>query len=249
MPLIKAENIEYSHGPLSVIDDISFCVEEGDFISIIGPSGCGKTTLLKIIGGLIPGFNGNLAVKGGSLDLAVRRRDFGFVFQDPVLLPWRTVLQNLELPLEIIGGRAQSDEPQKLLGSLGLDGFGGYYPQQLSGGMQQRVAIARALVYNPGILLMDEPFGSLDEFTREKLQIELLKVWQATNKTVLFVTHSISEAVFVSNKIIVLSERPAKIIGIREIDMPYPRTLEIKQTPEFIKHVSWLRQILKRSLQ
>ena len=189
--MFNAQNISHFYNSLHALKDISLEVKEGEFISVVGPSGCGKTTLLKILGGLIAPSRGSLSVKGNSIDVAVKRRDFGFVFQNPVLLPWRNVLQNVELPLEVIGDGTPFAESEKLLELVGLEKFGDYYPSTLSGGMKQRVAIARALVYNPDILLMDEPFGALDELIRERLNLELLKIWQETKKTIIFVTHSI----------------------------------------------------------
>ncbi|PIS30889.1 MAG: ABC transporter [Candidatus Portnoybacteria bacterium CG08_land_8_20_14_0_20_40_83] len=247
MSFIDVQNIKHSFNSLNVLNDISLRIKEGEFVSVIGPSGCGKTTLLKILGGLLPPSHGNITIKDSSLDIAIKRRDFGFVFQNPVLLPWRTVLQNIELPLEIIGDQTPFAESEKLLELLGLKGFGKYYPKALSGGMKQRVAIARALVFNPDILLMDEPFGALDELTRERLNLELLKIWEQTHKTIIFITHSISEAVFLSNRVIVLSERPAKIDEIKEIDLPFPRTIAVKQSKEYFQYITWLRNKLKKS--
>lgn len=243
--MLNAQNISHFYNSLRTLEDISLEVKEGEFISIVGPSGSGKTTLLKILGGLLNPSHGSLSVKGNSIDVAIKRRDFGFVFQNPVLLPWRTVLQNVELPLEIIGDKTPFTESEKLLELVGLEKFADYYPSALSGGMQQRVAIARALVFNPDILLMDEPFGALDELIRERLNLELLKIWQETRKTIIFVTHSISEAVFLSNRVMMLSERPAKIIGVRDIDLPFPRTSEMRQSKEYFTHITWLRNKLK----
>ena len=247
MSFIDVQNIKHSFNSLNVLNDISLRIKEGEFVSVIGPSGCGKTTLLKILGGLLPPSHGNITIKDSSLDIAIKRRDFGFVFQNPVLLPWRTVLQNIELPLEIIGDQTPFAESEKLLELLGLKGFGKYYPKALSGGMKQRVAITRALVFNPDILLMDEPFGALDELTRERLNLELLKIWEQTHKTIIFITHSIFEAVFLSNRVIVLSERPAKIDEIKEIDLPFPRTIAVKQSKEYFQYITWLRNKLKKS--
>jgi NitT/TauT family transport system ATP-binding protein len=247
MPLIDAKSVSHFYNSLHVLDNIDLQVKEGEFVSVVGPSGCGKTTLLKILGGLITPTHGELEVKGNSIDVALKRRDFGFVFQNPVLLSWRNVLQNIELPLEIIGDKTPFAESEKLLELVGLEDFGNYYPTALSGGMKQRVAIARALVFNPDILLMDEPFGALDELIRERLNLELLRIWQETKKTIVFVTHSISEAVFLSNRVIMLSERPAKVIGVREIDLPFPRTNETRQSKEYFQHITWLRNQLKES--
>ena len=247
MSLIDTKNVSHSYNSLHVLDDINLQVKEGEFVSVVGPSGCGKTTLLKILGGLLTPTHGDTGVKGNSIDVALKRRDFGFVFQNPVLLSWRNVLKNIELPLEIIGDKTPFAESEKLLELVGLKDFSGYYPTALSGGMRQRVAIARALVFNPDILLMDEPFGALDELIRERLNLELLRIWQETRKTIIFVTHSISEAVFLSNRVIMLSERPAKIVGIREIDLPFPRTSETRQSKEYFQHLTWLRNQLKES--
>lgn len=247
MSLIDTKSVSHFYNSLHVLDDISLQVKEGEFVSVVGPSGCGKTTLLKILGGLLPPTRGELGVKGNSIDVAVKRRDFGFVFQNPVLLAWRNVLQNIELPLEIIGDRTPFAESEKLIELVGLEDFGSYYPTALSGGMKQRVAIARALVFNPDILLMDEPFGALDELIRERLNLELLRIWQETRKTIVFVTHSISEAVFLSSRVIMLSERPAKVVGVREIDLPFPRTSETRQSKEYFQHITWLRNQLKES--
>lgn len=249
MSLIDAKNISHFYNSLHVLDDINLQVKEGEFVSIVGPSGCGKTTLLKILGGLLTPTRGELSVKGNSIDIALKRRDFGFVFQNPVLLPWRNVLQNIMLPLEIIGDKTPLTEPEKLLTLVGLEDFSSYYPNALSGGMKQRVAIARALVFDPDILLLDEPFGALDELIRERLNMELLHIWHETRKTIVFVTHSISEAAFLSNRVIMLSERPAKVVGVREIDLPFPRTSETRQSKEYFEHVTWLRNQLKEGLR
>jgi len=247
MFFINAKNISHFFNSLHVLDDINLEIKEGEFISIVGPSGCGKTTLLKILGGLLSPTSGELDIKGNSIDVALKRRDFGFVFQNPVLLPWRNVLQNIELPLEVIGDKTPFAESEKLLELVGLEDFGGYYPNALSGGMKQRVTIARALVFNPDILLLDEPFGALDELIRERLNLELLRIWQETRKTIVFVTHSISEAAFLSHRVIILSERPAKVVGVREIDLPFPRTSETRQSKEYFQHITWLRNQLKES--
>lgn len=247
MPLIDVKNVRHSYNSLHVLDDVNLQIKEGEFVSIVGPSGCGKTTLLKILGGLILPTRGGLNVKGGSIDVAVKRRDFGFVFQNPVLLPWRNILQNVELPLEILGDRTPLAESKKMLEMVGLSDFAKYYPAALSGGMRQRAAIARALVFNPDILLMDEPFGALDELNRERLNLELLRIWQETKKTIVFVTHSISEAVFLSNRVVMLSERPAKIASIKTIEIPFPRTGEVRQSKEYFQCVTWLRNQLKES--
>lgn len=220
--IIKVEGLSKYYGKLHVLDNISFEVSDGEFISVIGSSGCGKTTLLKIIGGLISPSKGQTIIRDNPSELALKRRDIGFVFQNSNLLPWRNSLENVELPLEIIGKDNSSlSNPKKLLKIVGLGGFETAYPKELSGGMQQRVAIARALTFEPLILLMDEPFGALDEIIRNKMNLELLRIWKeekTTISTIIFVTHSISEAVFLSDKVIVLSKRPAIIEKVINID-------------------------------
>ncbi len=245
MNVLNVKNMSHFYNSLHVLDDINIQIKEGEFVSIVGPSGCGKTTLLKILGGLLSPTRGEVDVKGNSVDAALKRRDFGFVFQNPVLLPWRNVLQNIKLPLEIIGERTPCVELKKVLELVGLEDFGSYYPAALSGGMKQRVALARALVFNPDILLMDEPFGALDELIRERLNFELLRIWQKTSKTIVFVTHSIPEAVFLSNRVVILLDRPAKIIGVKDIDLPFPRTSETRQLKEYLHYITWLRNQLK----
>ncbi len=244
MSFIAAQNVYHSYDSLHVLRDINFQIQEGEFVSIVGPSGCGKTTLLKIVGGLLPPLRGHISIKESSLDVAVKKRELGFVFQNPVLFPWRTVLKNVELPLEIIGDTSPLAEAQELIELIGLKEFAGYYPDALSGGMKQRVSLARALVFNPDILLMDEPFGALDELTRERMNLVLLDIWQKTKKTILFVTHSLSESVFLSDKVIVLSDRPATIAAVRDIQLPRPRAIETKSSKEYLDQIQWLRNQL-----
>jgi NitT/TauT family transport system ATP-binding protein len=229
------------------LDDVSLTVEPAEFISIIGPSGCGKSTLLRIVGDLVEPSSGGVQVKGKSPHQARLDRDYGIVFQTPVLYEWRTVLRNVELPLEVMGrpraeweGRAET-----MLQLVGLSGFRRHYPWQLSGGMQQRVAIARALVFNPSILLMDEPFGALDELTRERLNLELLSIWSQTSATVLFITHSISEAVFLSSRVVVMSPRPGRIERTVTIDLPRPRTAQMRAASRFFELVTQVREGLR----
>lgn len=241
------EVIKY-YDSLPVLDKISFRAQEGEFVSLIGPSGCGKTTLLKIIGGLIEPSEGEIKIDGKPAGAALKRRQFGFVFQEPVLLPWRNVIKNIELPLEILGNKNSKSLSKDLLKVVGLEGFENYYPNQLSGGMQQRTAIARALVFEPRILLMDEPFGALDEIIRNYMGLELLRIWQAEKtktSTVIFVTHSIPEAVFLSDRVIVISKRPAKIEKIIDIDLLRPRTTEMKSSKKYIELIECLRKVLK----
>jgi len=226
-------------GQIEVLENINFSVQDNEFISIIGPSGCGKTTLLRVIGGLLKPTHGEILIKGRTVDEARKNKEFGFVFQNPVLLPWRTVLGNVRLPLEIIGINSSPREKMngrimELLALVGIIDFKDNYPHQLSGGMQQRAAIARALSFNPSILLMDEPFGALDEITRDRMVLELLRIWESAKHTIVFVTHSIREAVLLSDKIVILSKRPAEIIGILKVDLPRPRKTSLRYTEEFL---------------
>jgi NitT/TauT family transport system ATP-binding protein len=226
--------------------DVSLTVEQGEFVSLIGPSGCGKSTLLRIVGDLVPPSAGTITVNGKSPHQARLDRDYGIVFQAPVLYDWRTVEANVRLPLEV-AGRARDERDQRvraLLRLVGLDGFRGHYPWQLSGGMQQRVAIARALVTNPAILLMDEPFGALDEMTRERLNGELLNVCRETGATVLFVTHSIGEAVFLSTRVVVLTPRPGRVERVVDVDLPRPRSEKTRAMPRFFELVTIVREHL-----
>jgi NitT/TauT family transport system ATP-binding protein len=233
-------------GETAALLDVSLAVEQGEFVSLIGPSGCGKSTLLRIVGDLVPQSAGAVTVNGKTARQARLDRDYGIVFQAPVLYDWRTVEANVRLPLEV-AGRARDEQDRRaraLLGLVGLDGFRGHYPWQLSGGMQQRVAIARALVTNPAILLMDEPFGALDEMTRERLNGELLSVCSETGATVLFVTHSIGEAVFLSTRVVVLSPRPGRIERVVDVDLPRPRTEKTRALARFFELVTTVREHL-----
>jgi len=238
--MIELKNIhkEWQNGKnqLVAIEDISLSINKGEFVSIIGPSGCGKTTLLKLIAGLLEPNKGKIILNEG--------KDFqklSIVFQNPILLPWRKIKDNVQLPNEL-NNLPLNKNVHEMIHLVGLNGFENSYPSELSGGMQQRVAIARALILNPSLLLMDEPFGSLDEISRNKLNLELLKIWRELKTTVVFVTHSISEAVFLSDKVIILTKRPAKIKGIIDINLPRPRNFEIKETSEFQRYVKWIRE-------
>ena len=238
--------------PLAALSHVSLDVPPGQFTCIIGPSGCGKSTLLRIVGGLANPTWGETLIHGMPPDAAQRSREVGFVFQDPSLLPWRTVLQNVNLPLEIDSIRRTRPIPDAadLLQIMGLSEFRDYYPHQLSGGMQQRVAIARALSFNPSLMLMDEPFGALDEITRSAMRYELLHIWDASRgvagpKTVLFVTHSISEAITLADRIIVLRSRPGSIRADIEIELPRPRTREIERSQPFLDYADWLRSLME----
>ena len=224
-------------GPVEALSQIDLRVNRGEFVSLIGPSGCGKTTLLRVIADLEQPTRGNISVNGMSPAEARQRRAYGYVFQAPALYPWRTIARNVALPLEIMGlDRAERARRIKLnLDLVNLTGFERKYPWQLSGGMQQRVSIARALAVEPDLLLMDEPFGALDEIVRDHLNEQLLQLWAKTDKTVVFVTHSIPEAVFLSTKIVVMTPRPGKIHDVIESDLPRARNLDIRETPEFLK--------------
>ena len=235
--------------PLHVLDDVSIDVPHGQFTSIIGPSGCGKSTLLRIVGGLLEPSVGLVRIDGAGPREAQRRHDIGIVFQEPALLPWRTVAANVRLPLEIDRGRRRSTEAESLLNLVGLDEFRDYYPHQLSGGMAQRVAIARALAVDPTLLLMDEPFGALDEITRTAMRYELLRIWAsqakaAARKTVLFVTHSITEAIVMSDRIIVINGRPGRVVADAAVELPRPRTQEIERSAPFLDYADHLRGLL-----
>lgn len=233
-------------GALPALTGVSLDVRRGEFVSLLGPSGCGKSTLLKLIGGLITPQAGAVLVDGEPPRAARRAKAIGVVFQDPSLLPWRTVVENIRLPLEVNrrGRRSGSRPHDELLALVGLEGFGGYRPHQLSGGMQQRVALARALAAGPALLLMDEPFGALDEITRAELRYELLRLTAAARQTVVFVTHSIAEAVLLSDRVAVMSDRPGRIRATLAIDLPRPRS-DIDETGDtFMAYVRRLRALL-----
>jgi NitT/TauT family transport system ATP-binding protein len=233
------------------LDDINLDIARGEFISLIGPSGCGKSTLLRIIADLIQPSDGALTINGKSAPKARTDRDYGFVFQAPTLYDWRSVLKNVELPLEIMRYTKSEREARAraMLDLVELGEFADKYPWQLSGGMQQRVSIARALAFQPGILLMDEPFGALDEMTRERMNNELLRIWSSLpDMTVIFVTHSISEAVYLSDRVVVMSPRPGRIAEIIDIDMPRPRGSETRDLDAFFHYSSHLRHSLREGV-
>jgi NitT/TauT family transport system ATP-binding protein len=223
------------------LEKVSFAVPEGDFIAVVGPSGCGKSTLLKILAGLLPPSTGDALLRGTPITGA--RRDIGVVFQSPVLFPWRSVLDNVLLPVDVQGlDRAKHEQiAMDLLALVGLGGFERRYPWELSGGMQQRVAITRALIHDPAMLLMDEPFGALDAMTRELMNLELQRIWLERRKTVLFITHSIPEAVFLADRVLVMTARPGRIMDDLEIVLPRPRPLEVMNTPAFGDYVRVIR--------
>jgi NitT/TauT family transport system ATP-binding protein len=249
--VVDASNIslsfETADGKVDALSNVSLQIADGEFVSFIGPSGCGKTTMLRVIADLQQPTSGNLLVNGMTAEQARLARSYGYVFQAPALFPWRTIEKNLKLPLEIMGfsETEQQQRAEKYLALVNLNGFERKYPWQLSGGMQQRVSIARALSFDPDLLLMDEPFGALDEIVRDHLNQQLLHLWGTTEKTVLFVTHSIPEAVFLSSKIVVMSPRPGRIIDIIECNFPRDRTLEIRETPEFLKIAHRVREGLR----
>jgi len=234
-------------GAVTALDRISMTVAQGGFLTLLGPSGCGKSTLLRVAADLIPPTSGDVEVMGTSASAARAARDIGFVFQDASLLAWRTALENVELPLEVGGGakRRGARSPRELLALVGLSGREHAYPHELSGGMRQRVAIARALVNDPKLLLMDEPFGALDEITRDRLNVELLRVWESTGATILFVTHSIYEATFLGQQVLLMAARPGRVREIVDVPLPSPRGVEQRETREFVELTSHLRRVLE----
>ncbi|MBK18633.1 MAG: ABC transporter ATP-binding protein [Rhodospirillaceae bacterium] len=246
---VRVENLRKTYqtrrDEIEAIREVQMEVAEGEFISILGPSGCGKSTLLMIVGGLLPITSGTVSVGGEAVSKP--RRDTGVVFQAPVLMPWRTILKNVLFPIESLGLKTDDyiERANELLEMTGLSGFADNVPSELSGGMQQRVAICRALIHNPNLLLMDEPFSALDAMTRDLMNQELLRIWEEYKKTVLFVTHSIREAVFLSDRVFVMSPRPAVISEIVTIDLPRPRELSIEETPEFNEYVAHLRGLIE----
>ncbi len=231
----------------TALQDIDLDIARGEFVSLIGPSGCGKSTLLRIVGDLIVPSSGEALVNGKTAVQARRDRDYGMVFQAPVLFEWRTVEANVKLPLEVMSYDAarRTTRVKEMLDLVELGDFAGHRPWQLSGGMQQRVAIARALAFEPSILLMDEPFGALDEMTRERMNQEVQRIWQRTGITVLFVTHSIPEAVFLSSRVVVMSARPGQITDVIDIDLPRPRTDDTRETERYFELVTQVREALR----
>ncbi len=238
---------ETADGPVHALSGIDLRVGHGDFVSLIGPSGCGKTTLLRAIADLEQPTAGRIEVNGVSPHQARLDRSYGYIFQAPALYPWRNIERNVTLPLEIMGlsRKKRAERAKKYLELVDLAGFEKKFPWQLSGGMQQRASIARALCFDPELLLMDEPFGALDEIVRDHLNEQLLKLWDKTRKTVVFVTHSIPEAVFLSTRIVVMSPRPGKIIDIIETDFPRNRSLDIRETPAFLEVAHRVREGLR----
>ncbi|APH71674.1 ABC transporter ATP-binding protein [Aquibium oceanicum] len=227
--------------PIYALSDVNLEIAQGEFVTVVGPSGCGKTTLLKILAGILNKSSGSILVNGSPIEGP--SRELGVVFQEPLLLPWRTILQNVLVPAEIQGldRTTSTASANQLLRLVGLEGFAQKYPKELSGGMQQRVGIARALVHDPSFLLMDEPFGALDAMTREQMNLELLDIWAANRKTVMLITHSIAEAVFLADRIVVMSPRPGRITEIIDVDLPRPRNLDMINSDSFGIYVKRVR--------
>ena len=245
MPKLAVRHLSKWFGELEALRNLDIGVERGGFVSVVGPSGCGKTTFLRIVAGLEPASAGDVLLDGR----AVRGPggDRGFVFQSDSLLPWRTVLANARIGPEVAGSTSREERKRTLdlLKLVGLEGFEDYYPRQLSGGMRQRVNLARALAIDPEILLMDEPFSSLDSQTREIMQTELMRIWEQGRKTVLFVTHQIDEAVFLSDRVLVFARRPGRLQESVEINLPRPRSLASKRTPEFVAYVDHIWRLIE----
>ena len=249
-PLVVLDRVEATYtlpeGHLTALAGLDLTIAAGHFVSVIGPSGCGKSTLLRIMGGLQAPTNGAATIAGKLPGVAQRQKQIGYVFQDPTLLPWRSVRDNVNLPLQL-NGKGRGQDADALIDLVGLSAFRSYFPFQLSGGMQQRVALARALVTSPSLLLMDEPFGALDEISRSAMRYELLRVWRSGDegRTVVFVTHSITEAVLLSDRVVVLTPRPGRVVANLAIDLPRPRREELELEPEFLHHCRRLRTVLQ----
>jgi NitT/TauT family transport system ATP-binding protein len=243
---LRGVSKSFAKGGVTALQGIDLEVGKGEFVSLIGPSGCGKSTLLRIVGDIVEPSGGEVTVNAKPPRRARLDRDYGIVFQSPVLYDWRTVAKNIALPLEMLGWdrSRRTERVREMLDLVELTGFEKYHPWQLSGGMQQRVSIARALSFSPALLLMDEPFGALDEMTRERLNMELLRIWDDTGSTVIFVTHSISEAVFLSTRVVVMSARPGRITTVLPVELPQPRTFETREDPAFFELVTRVREAL-----
>jgi NitT/TauT family transport system ATP-binding protein len=249
IPVVQLRNVrkQFGRGGVVALEGIDLEVGAGEFVSLIGPSGCGKSTLLRIVGDLTEPTSGEVVVNGKTARQARIDRDYGIVFQDAVLYDWRTVAKNIALPLEMLGWerRRRAERVEEMLELVELTGFEGHHPWQLSGGMQQRVSIARALSFDPALLLMDEPFGALDEMTRERMNMELLRIWEQAGSTIVFVTHSIAEAVFLSTRVVVMSPRPGRIASVVPVDLGRPRTVETREEPRFFELVTEVRELLR----
>ena len=243
---LRGVSKSFAKGGVTALQGIDLEVAKGEFVSLIGPSGCGKSTLLRVVGDMVEPSAGEVTVNGKPARRARLDRDYGIVFQSPVLYDWRTVAKNIALPLEMLGWdrSRRSARVEEMLDLVELTGFEKRHPWELSGGMQQRVSIARALSFSPALLLMDEPFGALDEMTRERLNAELLRIWAETQSTIVFVTHSIAEAVFLSTRVVVMSPRPGRITEIVPIDLPQPRTNAVREDPSFFELVTRVREAL-----
>ena len=252
-PVVRLAGVGKTFGaaaaPVVALADINLEIGQGEFVSLIGPSGCGKSTLLRLIGDLTEATAGTVEINGKPARQARLDRDYGMVFQSPVLFEWRTVEDNVRLPLELFGHdrASQATRAQEMLELVGLTEFAKRHPYELSGGMQQRVAIARALAFSPSLLLMDEPFGALDEMTRERMNSEVLSIWQRTGITVVFVTHSIPEAVFLSSRVAVMSARPGRVTRLVDVDLPRPRGLETRESPRYFNLITEVREALRGS--
>ena len=248
-PVVSLRDVtkSFREGEVTALESVSLDVRPGELVSLIGPSGCGKSTLLRIVGDLVEPTSGEALVNGKTARQARLDRDYGIVFQDAVLYDWRTVAKNIAMPLELLGWSRADRERRvaEMIELVELEGFAEHHPWQLSGGMQQRVSIARALSFSPALLLMDEPFGALDEMTRERLNGELLRIWEASGSTIVFVTHSISEAVFLSQRAVVMSRRPGRISAIVDIDLPQPRHADTREEPRFFELVTAVRDRLR----
>lgn len=253
-PIVSLSQVGMTFNPASpnatiALQDIDLRINAGEFVSLIGPSGCGKSTLLRLIGDLLTPTAGTIQVAGKSAHQARLDQEYGMVFQAPVLLEWRTIMKNVMLPMELrgVGRKEQRERAEHLLEMVELRGFERHYPWQLSGGMQQRAAIARALAIHPKLLLMDEPFGALDEMTRERMNLELHRIWQQTGTTVIFVTHSIAEAVFLSTRVVVMSARPGEILHITDVSLPRDRTITTREHPNFFTLETEVREWLRKA--
>ena len=250
VPVVEATGVGKTFGSgadrVEALRDFTLSFSPGEFVSLLGPSGCGKSTLLRLIGDLLQPTTGELKVNGKNPHQARLDRDYGMVFQKATLLNWRTVAKNVELPLEIMGVEERENRSSEMLDLVQLGDFDSHYPWQLSGGMQQRVAIARALAFSPSLLLMDEPFGALDEMTRELMQQEVLRIWREIGTTVIFVTHSIPEAVFLSTRVVVMSARPGRVAEVISTGLPHPRDVDTRESQAYYDKVTEVREVLRR---
>src|SRR3984885_12847355 len=250
-PIIRLRGVglryQAERGETEALSNVDLDIAEGEFIAFLGPTGCGKSSLLRLVSDLVEPTSGTVAIRGGPAIAARRANRFGFVFQDPALLSWRTAIGNVQLPLEVVGYPVEQRRArcEALLDSVGLLAFKDNYPNELSGGMKQRVAIVRALAWNPSILLMDEPFSALDELTKSQLQDDLLRIWSTERKTVLFVTHNISEAIYLADRVVVMSPHPGRIKTEIRVVLPRPRSEPMRETPEFLAHARAAREALR----